>query len=73
MEVGVEMFHGHSGAVEALEWDREEINGVERELPQKQLVMEDRCREVAGQGIVGGIFWKSKRTVLACCDCVCLV
>jgi hypothetical protein len=74
VEVAVEMFHGHSGAVEASEWDRGKINGVERELRQKHLVMVERCREGAARGIVEfAIFWKSKRTALACCERVCLV
>ena len=74
MQVGVETFHGHSGAVEASEWDRGKINGVERELPQKQLVMVERCREGAAREIVEcATFWKGKRTVLACCERVRLV
>ena len=52
------MFHGHSGAVEASEWDRGKINEAERELPQapKDLVMVEPCREGAGRG-ERAIFW----------------
>jgi hypothetical protein len=74
VQVGVEILHGHSGVVEVSEWDRGKINGVERELPQKHLVMVERCREGAARGIVErATFWKGKRAALACCERVCLV
>lgn len=68
------MFHGHSGAVEASEWDRGKINEVERELPQapKDLVMVEPCREGAGRG-ERAIFWQGKRSALACCERVRLI
>lgn len=73
VQVGVERYHGHSEVVKAWEWDRGKINGRERQLPQKELVTEEQCREEAARGIVECIVWKGKWTAMARYESVCLV